>query len=314
MSAARNVGALTTRELEYQERVAEHYRKRLDSEPEFKAAVDALLAKVPLDDGLRVHEYPRKVSKTAYEHGTSLQVAFIGSGQWAELDLARGMLEDIGCGMHFELACPGGLLRIYEDPERESIRGAEWVGRYQDIPESARGVMGRVRAHWKWTQLNKANPKESIKVVADPACPPDRTYAVTPSMVDAVLWNVRHTPSPLPSSATAYDALTSSLASAKRAFDTYDPLSARETPGYDAYDQLVPYVDPDAKLAYALFLTDPEVIALASRVGDFEFTVAGTYHLDEPKRDRTYRRIWDTDDGGHRSRCEARCRAMLEVP
>jgi hypothetical protein len=75
----------------------------------------------------------------------------------------------------------------------------------------------------------------------------------------------------------------------------------------------VPYVDPDAKLAYALFLTDPEVQAYASRVGDFEFTLAGTYHLDEPKRDRTYRRIWDTDDGGHRSRCEARCRAMLEV-
>ena len=334
MSSARNVGALTTRELEEQERVVvDALFAKVDARPARRMTVsnplpaDSPLARLrpsqpgfgawaqPVDaTRIRADEYLRRVAEEKYEHGYTAEVAFVGRQDWQCLirEACLVVTFDLG-GEYVELECAGGPLRVYWDDGSNTMRGFEWMGRFAEIPENSYR-MARVRSRWEYQQRKARKAAESIKVVADPACPPDRTYAVTPSMVDAVLWNVRHTPSPLPSSATAYDALTSSLASAKRAFDTYDPLSARETPGYDAYDQLVPYVDPDAKLAYALFLTDPEVIALASRVGDFEFTLGNVYHLDEPKRDRTYRRIWDTDDGGHRSRCEARCRAMLEVP
>lgn len=70
---------------------------------------------------------------------------------------------------------------------------------------------------------------------------------------------------------------------------------------------------PVERLAWALFNTDPEVHELSDRVGDFAIMndQRGLVGFNDAKQAATLKRIWDTNDGGHRGRVTARAQAIF---
>lgn len=77
------------------------------------------------------------------------------------------------------------------------------------------------------------------------------------------------------------------------------------------------YVSDGRSLSIALFASDPDVQALAERVGDFRRWVtasegASVLEEDLERREATFRKMWERNEGGLRARAEARSLRVLD--
>lgn len=73
------------------------------------------------------------------------------------------------------------------------------------------------------------------------------------------------------------------------------------------------YVSDGRSLAVALFASDPDVQALAERVGDFRrWASPDLLEEDLERREATFRKMWERDEDGLRARAEARSLRVLD--
>lgn len=73
------------------------------------------------------------------------------------------------------------------------------------------------------------------------------------------------------------------------------------------------YVSDGRSLAIALFASDPDVQALAERVGDFRrWASPDLLEEDLERREATFRKMWERNEDGLRARAEARSLRVLD--